>query len=92
MHSGQSLPLEVAANTREFIDTAIEAERVQGGNVRTNSDSKVTLLDPYDDAARQSRSPSEILLPPPAVHSGRGDIGADPGYDALDRRRGCAGP
>jgi hypothetical protein len=92
MHSGQSLPLEVAANTREFIDATIEAKRVQGSNVRTYSDSQMTLLYPYNDASRQSRSPSEIILPPPPVHSGRGDIGADPGYNALDRRGCCAGP
>jgi hypothetical protein len=92
MHSGQSLPLKVAGGTREFIDTTIEAECVQGGNVRTYSDSQMTLLDPYNDASRQSRSPSEIFLPPPPVHSGRSDIGADPGYYALDRRGCCAGP
>ena len=72
--------------------TTSEAERVQSGNVGTDSNSEMAPLNPDDDPSRQSRSPGEIFLAPPAVHSGRRDIGAEPGYETLDRGGCCVGP
>jgi hypothetical protein len=92
MDGGQSLPLKIAARTRQFIDTTSETKRVQGGNVRTHSDSELPLLDPHNDPSRQSGSPSEIFLPPSAVHPSGRDIGADPGHHIIDGSGCRAGP